>query len=121
MGLSTPKRLRHSEPAKNKSPIQERSIAQRLNAKTTKASGSQDEKGDVRLKGVIRLEAKCTRKDSFRVTKDMLRKIEEAALASGELPVIEVEFINDKAETLYTCSILPTYAFDTLVTSYAAQ
>jgi len=101
--------------AKNRSKVQESEIAKRINAKTTKASGSKDEKGDVRLRKVLRLEAKTTTKKSFSITQDMLDKIEDAALGSGELPVIEVEFLNEKGRPFRSVCVVPTYVLDMIM------
>ena len=70
---------------------QERELAERLGGRRTAASGSKDEKGDVRVKGFVRLEAKTTKHKSFSVTLDMIKQIEEAALVSGEMPIIAIE------------------------------
>lgn len=84
------------DPSKRRAPRQEKALALAVGGRTTSASGSKTEKGDVRLKGVARIEAKCTRKRSFSVTLEMIDKIENAAsmCRPAELPVIHVEFLD---------------------------
>jgi hypothetical protein len=89
--LPTPKRLKGPTPAHVRSRSQESETAKRVNGKLTKASGAQAEKGDVRLKGFVRIEAKTTAHSSFSVTKEMVEKIENAAAGAGEIPVIVIE------------------------------
>jgi len=93
---------------------QEKALATRLGGKVTPASGSKDEKGDVRVKGVFRIEAKTTKHKSFSVTLDMLRQIEDAASLSGELPIIVIEFINEQGRPLKEVAVVPTYVLDSL-------
>lgn len=107
--INTPKRLR--SPGIYRSRKQEEATAYRLGGRVTKASGASYEKGDVRINGVIRLEAKTTTKDSFRVTAEVISKIEMAALGSGELPVIEVELSGGKRRVY----IIPTWALEVLI------
>jgi hypothetical protein len=105
--------------AKNRSRQQEKSIAIRLGGKTTKASGSKSEKGDVRLRKILRLEAKTTTKKSFSITQEMLDKIEDTAISSGEMPVIEIEFIDDTGKPLRSVCVVPTYVLDMI--KYAGE
>ena len=75
-------------------------------------SGSGAQKGDVRLKKYVRIEAKTTKHKSFSVTRLMLSKIEDAALPNGEIPVIAVEFLDEQGRPQEEVFILPSYAFD---------
>ena len=95
-----------------RSPEQEKEIAQRVGGKKTPASGALNEKGDVRVKDVVRLEAKTTQKKSFSVTREMVDKIENAAIANNELPVMEVEFIDEDGKPVSSVCITPTYVVD---------
>lgn len=114
MGLATPKRLAHLNLTKSHkhAPKMEKAIAARLGGLRVKGSGSGAEKGDVRIKGVLRIEAKCTTRKSFTVTRDMIDKIEMAALASGELPAIEIEFINEKGQPTHRVAVVSTYILE---------
>ncbi len=94
---------------------QEKELSVRMSARTTSASGSRDEKGDVRLKGVVRIEAKTTKNKSFSVTTDMIDKIECAATQSGEMPVLIIEFNDGFGRKLKECAVLPMYALQTLI------
>lgn len=62
--------------------------------------------------GLYRVEAKTTKHSSFRVTLDMVAKIEEAALAHNELPVIIIEFLDDAGRPIKEVAVVPTYALD---------
>lgn len=95
-----------------RSKVQERELAKRLNGKTTLASGSKAEKGDVRKHGVIRVEAKTTKNKSFSVTREMVRKIEDAALPCNEIPAIVVEFIDEDGKPVMEIAVLPTYVLE---------
>ena len=95
---------------------QEKRVAERLGGRTVPGSGSGAVKGDVRLTGVLRLENKCTTKDAFRITRSMLEKIENAALQTGEVPAIQVEFIDEESRRiLHTVAVVPEYVLDWLV------
>jgi Holliday junction resolvase len=117
---SLPPFLRRTEHTKNLSPShrravkQEKELAKRVGGKRTPASGAGSVKGDVRRKGVLRLEAKTTKHASFTVTLDMIQKIEEAAAMSNELPVIIVEFNDGNGRKLKEVAICPTYVIDQL-------
>ena len=113
--LASPKRLRDKTVSHGHAPQQERKLAARLGGKVTKASGALDEKGDVRITGVVRIEAKCTKHASFSITRDMLRKIEEAAFAHGEVPVIAVDFLDAQGKVIGSVAVMPQYALDTLL------
>lgn len=115
MVLRIPKRLSRQYNAQNRSPLQESELASRLKGRVTKGSGNKDEKGDVRVKGVLRLEAKCTESSSFRVTYDMVQKIEDAALGSAEMPVLLVEFMQNQGRAKKEVCVVPKYFLDTVI------
>lgn len=99
-------------PSYRRSSKQEKEIAERLGGRRTAASGSKDEKGDVRLKGVLRIEAKTTKHKSFSVTLDMIAQIEEAALSTGEMPVIAIEFNDGRGKKVKEVAVVPMYVLD---------
>lgn len=100
-------------PGKSKShtraPKQEKELAKLVKGRRTPGSGSKALKGDVRKKRVVRIEAKTTKNNSFSVTRDMVRKIEEAALPYDELPVIVVEFNDGKGKKVSEVAVCPLY------------
>lgn len=104
----------HGNASYRRSRKQEREIAGRLGGRVTAASGSLQEKGDVRVKGVLRIEAKTTMHKSFSVTMDMVRKIEEAAASGDELPVIAIDFISPQGKVLKSVCVCPAYVLDAL-------
>lgn len=103
---------RHGNPSYRRARKQEKQLAIRVGGRTTAASGSKAEKGDVRKKRVLRLEAKTTKNKSFSVTLEMIQKIEDAALQSDELPIILVEFNNGMGKKLKEVVICPSYVLD---------
>jgi len=90
---------------------QEREVAKRL----VPRSGAGDVKGDVRVRNVIRIECKTTKNASFSVTLDMVRKIEDAAVAAGEMPAIIVEFNDGNGNKLHELAVVPVYAINELI------
>lgn len=78
----------------------------------TAGSGSKMEKGDVRIRGVMRIEAKTTKHKSFSVTLEMIEKIEDAALPATEIPAIVIEFNDGKGRKLKEVAVVPTYALE---------
>lgn len=103
--------------AYNRAPAQEREAADRLGGRTTPASGSLREKGDVRVSGILRLECKATAKKSFSVTRDMVRKITEAGELSGEIPAVEIEFLPVSGQFHGRVAVVPVYVLNQLVTA----
>lgn len=103
------------DPSYRRSRKQEKELATRLGGSKTLASGSKGEKGDVRVRGVLRIEAKTTKHKSFSVTLDMIRQIEDAALASDEIPCIVIEFNDGAGKRVKEVAVVPTYVLDDLV------
>ncbi len=94
-----------------RSPKQELELANRFKGALVPGSGSGHQKGDVKgCYGIIRIEAKTTKNKSFSVTRDMLNKIEEAALCNTEIPAIVIEFIDERGAPEMEIAIIPTYA-----------
>lgn len=112
LGLNRPR------PAPSKSHLraskQERELAKRLGGKVTPGSGNKAVKGDVRMRGVARIECKTTQHRSFSVTLDMVRKIEDAALATDEVPIIVVEFNDGQGKKVAEVAVVPTYVLHNL-------
>lgn len=98
-------------PAYHHAPKQEYVAAKRIKGYTISGSGSGKTKGDARLPGVIRVEAKATSKASFRVTREMIEKIEAAALGCDEIPVIEIDMLDAKGKVEHRMVVLPASEF----------
>jgi len=112
MGIAKRKKDRKCSASHVRSPKAERERAKLIGGEVVRGSGSGKwEKGDVRKRGVLRLEHKTTDKQSFSVTRKMVRKIEAAALSGDELPVIEIEF-NDDGKKVMSCCVVPTYVLE---------
>ena len=94
---------------------QERLLAKRSGGRLITGSGSGPEKGDIKkYSGVFRVEAKTTSHDSFRVTKEMIRKIEDAALPHGELPAIIIEFVDKQGKPISEIAVVSTDVLESL-------
>ena len=115
MTVIVPKRLgggSMTSASHRRSREQEKEAAARLGGRITKASGAGAfEKGDVRVKGLLRVEAKTTKHKSFSVTGEMLDKIEQQAVMAGEFPAMEIE-IEGGARRVY---VVPTWVLDDLI------
>lgn len=101
-------------PSQVRAKKQEREVAKRLSGRLTPASGAKDEKGDVRIPRVARIECKTTKHKSFSVTLEMAQKIEEAALSGAEMPVLLVEFNDNAGKRLGELAIIPSYLLEEL-------
>lgn len=77
----------------------ETKLAKSLGARRTAGSGNKLEKGDVRLNGTLRIEHKATQKASFSVKREMLEKIELAARGCDEIPILVIEFLDERGKT----------------------
>lgn len=106
-----PKRLQGLTPSHARSKVQEAGLAKRVGGAVVKGSGSGDERGDVRLKGFARIEAKTTAAASFSVTVDIIRKLENAVVGTREIPILEVE-IQGGARKLI---VMPSWALDMIL------
>jgi hypothetical protein len=98
-----------------RAPKQERTLAARLGGDRVKGSGAGDTKGDVRVRGILRVEAKTTSAQSFRVTRQMVNDISDAGAGAGELPVIVIEFLGGDGKPAIEIAVMPTWALDDLV------
>lgn len=102
---------KHGTSSHRRAPRMEKELAARSGGRVTPGSGNGYLKGDVhKAWGAIRIEAKTTKRKSFAITRDMIRKIEEAAGATEEVPVIVVEFIDETGKPEMEVAIVPTYA-----------
>lgn len=110
--LRLPKALRQAQsPSHVRAATQEKTAAKRLGGDVTRGSGSGRVKADVRLKDLVRLECKTTKHKSFSVTSEIIEKVENAALGTNEIPVIEVE-LELGAQKVY---VVPAWAMDLLL------
>jgi hypothetical protein len=81
------------------SPKLEKKLATKVGGYRTAGSGNKIEKGDVRKRGVVRMEHKATQAASFRVTSEMLEKLELAARGCDEIPIMVIEFLDDRGRS----------------------
>jgi hypothetical protein len=86
-------------PAYHASAGLEKKLAKRVGGRRTAGSGNKLEKGDVRKHGVLRIEHKGTQHNSFRVTKEMLSKLNLAAMGCDEIPIFVVDFLDKNGKS----------------------
>ncbi len=113
--LDRAEKTRNLSNSHRRSVKQEASLAKTLGGRVTAGSGNKDIKGDVRIKGVARIEAKTTLNKSFSVTREMINKIENAAVNSGEIPAMVIEFHDGFAKSLQSVAIVPMWALESLL------
>jgi len=111
VSLRVPKRLREPTPSHARSKVQERGLAKRTGGLVTPGSGNQRVKGDVRVKGFARIEAKTTKNKSFSVTTEMIEKLENAVTGAGEVPILHVELELGAKK----CVVMPDWALDLIM------
>lgn len=111
MALPIPKRLQGQTPSHARAKVQERETAKRIGGRQTRASGAKTEKGDVRLKGFVRIENKTTKASSYGVSVETVRKLEEAVVGSGEIPILQVELELGKKKFV----AMPDWALDLII------
>lgn len=118
--LRVSKRKRNGE-AYTRSAKQEKERAKALGGRVTKASGAtRYDKADVAIKNAARVELKTTKRKSFSLTRDMVDKVENAA-SGGELPFIEVEFLDDKGLPCKSIAVIPSWALDVMMERMASD
>jgi hypothetical protein len=88
---ATPKRLQGQTPSHARAPNQEKETAKRTGGKVTARSGAGLVKGDVRVKGIARIENKTTKHRSYSVTTETLDKLENAIAGTSEIPIMQIE------------------------------
>ena len=111
MSMPTPKKKQGPSPSHARAKVQEAATAKRINGRVTPGSGSKYQKGDVRLRGVVRVECKTTKNKSFSVTTDLIDKLDAAVFGSGELPMFEIELNSGT----HSAVVLPKHAMDMIV------
>jgi len=102
---------KHGTASHRRAPKMEKSLAKRTGGSLTPGSGNKYQKGDVmKAYGTIRIEAKCTKHKSFSVTREMIQKIEDAAVCNNEIPAIVIEFIDEQGKPQMEVAVVPMYA-----------
>lgn len=94
---------------------QEAELARRFSGRLIPGSGNGVRKGDVSRRGIVRIEAKTTQAESFRVTRRMVETIQDAASAMGETPVIVIEFLDAKGDPELEVALVPVLFLETLL------
>jgi hypothetical protein len=93
---------------------QEDRLAKNLGGVKTPGSGSgRFVKADVRVKGLVRVEAKTTKHQSFSVTKELIQKIEMFGVGASEIPALHIEIDNEGSPV--SCYVLPVWAVEHLL------
>ena len=121
MPLKLPKD-RKGHVSHTRSPKQEKELAARIGGRVTRGSGSgKYDLGDAVLPRVIRIEAKTTVKKSFAVTREMIEKIESAAMSHGEIPCMEIEFLSKDGKREIAVALFPVHVIQTIAKHYGTS
>jgi hypothetical protein len=88
---SLPRRMQGQTPSHARAKVQEKETANRTGGQTTARSGAGLIKGDVRIKGVARIENKTTKYKSYSVTTEIVDKLLNAVAGSNEIPMMQIE------------------------------
>lgn len=119
MTLRIPKSMKGKSLSHHRSPKQEKETARRIGGSLVPGSGSGSfNRGDVRIKGVSVIECKTTMRKSFAVTREVIDKIDNAAIERSSIPAIYVELLSDKGNPTHTCYVVPEWAFEMLLNAY---
>lgn len=113
MFTGIPKRLQDNRLSEShrRAPKQEKLTATRLKGVTTKGSGNGVEKGDVRVRGVARVENKTTKYSSFSITLEHLDKLDKAVLGTKEIPFMQIELDSGNRSFI----VIPDIYFEDIV------
>lgn len=113
--MGVPKRLgiKKMSPSHVRSPIQESEIATKLKGEVTRGSGCGFEKGDIRVKGIMRVEAKTTKNKSYSLKRSTFEGLEDSIVGSNEIPAMIIEF-NNEGKPSKELAIVPTYVLEML-------
>lgn len=91
---------------------QEKQAAALLGGRATPASGAGEIKGDIQIRRIARIECKTTKNKSFPLTRELMHKIEEAAMSNGEAPVLLIEFNDGVGNKIGDLAVIPTYLLE---------
>ena len=99
---------------RKRSDRQEGFNARKVSGQVTANSGAGADKGDIKVRGLLREEDKTTRHSSFSLKLDDLRKV--AAAAEGdEIPIMRISFEDDLRRQFV---VVPAGWFNQLLSSY---
>ncbi len=112
--IKQPKQERGQSAAHVRAPRQEKEAAELIRGRTTPGSGAGHQKGDARRRKLVRVECKATTNASFRVTEEVIQKLQAAVFGADEVPVIEVE-INVGKKNWNRFYVVPDVAMDDLL------
>lgn len=96
-------------------PKQEAGLVSSINARLVKASGSGYEVGDVRVKGVIRIDCKSTINNSYSLKAETMEHLQMAAMQDGEVPALQLDFLTTDGEVEQRLAIIPLWALEQLI------
>lgn len=109
--MKMPKRFQSQSSAHARAPEQEQETAKRTGGFAVPQSGAGIVKGDVRVLGIARIECKTTTRKSYALKPELVDKLESACLGTGEIPIVEIEFLGPRKRTL---CVVPHYILDML-------
>lgn len=113
--LKKPKRdAAYKHLAQSRSGLQEKNLVDKLNAVLVRGSGRGKDKGDVKIKDILKVECKNTKKIGFTITSEMLDKMRQMCNVN-EVGFMQIDFIDADSFTIDQCvitdmSVLEEYA-----------
>ncbi len=113
--LSIPRSKGGSTSAHRYSGRQEKAAADLIGGRTTPGSGNGYQKGDARRRRLVRIECKCTSHASFRVTREIMDKLQEGVFGSGEVPILQVDMLDFDGEKNDRFYVLSEWAMEDLL------
>ena len=67
------------------------------------------------MNGVFRIECKTTQQKSYSLTRETFYKLASVASATGEIPIMDIEFLNERGNVECNLAVLPLEALKKLL------
>lgn len=101
-------------PQRKRSQLQEKRVAEGMDARVQKASGATDfAKGDVRKRGIVKVECKTTAKNSYVLKTQEIHKIKAEAAQHAESWAMQVEFQKPMGQSIKV-AVIDWYEYEQL-------
>ena len=113
--MSLKQRKADRAPGFNRAREQETKVANLFRGERIKGSGNGDTKGDVRVRGVTRIECKTTTKESYSLRLKDMDTISRAAVGAGEIPAMVIQFEGDSGKSVAEVAVIPMWALQELL------
>jgi hypothetical protein len=120
--IKKPKHLRQgNHVSMGAATAQEKNLARRIGGRVTKGSGNQDDKGDVVLDGVVRIECKTTADKSYGLSWADIQKIEKAVANTGELPCMVIQWTDPNGRVIGEAAVMKMKNLDDVIAAHQSN